>query len=66
MSDLATIINLPRGNGEYATVKDNFGNLITVPKENLPQKAEEGKQYAYRVEFSNGGRGNWTITPKDG
>lgn len=65
MADLATIINLPRGTGEYATVKDPFGNLVTVKKESLPSNAEEGKQFAYKVEFSDAGRGQWTIAAKD-
>lgn len=64
MADLATIINLPRGTAEYATVKDKFNNLVTVKVKDLPAAAEEGQQYAYKVEFSNGGHGNWTITPK--
>ena len=64
MADLATIINLPRGTSEYATVKDQFGNLITVSKKDLPPEPVEGNQYAYRVEFSNGGKGQWTVVPK--
>lgn len=61
MADIGTIVNFLPGQSAYATVRDRYGNEIAVPVEHLPKNAEEGQKFAYRVVFSTGGAGPWTV-----
>ena len=61
MADIGTIVNYLPGQSSYATVRDRYGNEVAVPADQLPKNAEEGQKFAYRVVFSSGGAGTWTV-----
>ncbi len=49
---LGTIIAMPNEYSNYARVRDNVtGSAHTVDKGELPKDAQEGSEYAYKVEI---------------
>lgn len=48
---IGTIVNLPRGSGEYARVRDESGSDYTVHASEIPEDAKEGDDFAYLVDI---------------
>lgn len=56
MSSIGTILGLPLGNSRYFSAKDEYGNTRTVHVNELPEDADVGDDYAYRIDlFKHGG-----------
>jgi len=63
---VGTIVGLPNEYTNYARIKDASGTSYTVDKADLPEDAELGGQYAYKVElWSNDGGVGYGLTEKD-
>ena len=53
MSYLGKILNLPNMiASRFATVRDEYGNTLSVDADELPKNSKEGDDFAYRVEFN--------------
>ena len=48
---IGKIVNLPRGTGEYARVRDENGTDYSVHASEIPDDAKEGDDLAYQVDI---------------
>ncbi len=52
---IGTVLSIPAADSKFATARDEYGNNRTVYTSELPEGAEVGDEYAYRVDFMTGG-----------
>ena len=48
---IGRIVSVPLGDSGYAIVRDEHGTQWTVDRGQIPNGAEDGDDFAYRVDF---------------
>lgn len=51
---IGSVVALPTGSSNFAHVRDEYGNNYSVHASSLPDDADEGDSFAYRVAITGG------------
>ena len=60
MSQIGKVVDLPTVHSQYARVRDEYGGEYTVHSTELPDDAEIGSAYSYKVDVWQNPSGNST------
>ena len=54
---VGTMVAIPNEYSQYGRIVDEFGTGFSIEAGDVPEKAEPGKKYAYKVEIWSGDSG---------
>ena len=54
---IGTIASLPNAYSQFGQIKDEYGRGYTIERGDIPENAERGDEYAYKVEIWANGSG---------